>query len=799
MSVWRTRLAVGLTAGAVIALELALVRVLSLRFWHHFATMAISVALLGFGASGTMMTLCRRRILAAPRAWLSAAALGFALSIPACLHLSRFVSLDVQFLAWDPSQLVGVLLLEATLFVPFVFAATVIGVALMDEPKAIPGHYAVNLIGSGVGAVAAVAAMAFLSTSQLLTASAGTAYLAAAALIPWRRAGPALGGGAVGVVLIALAVCTPYRPTVSAYKSLAVYEAMAGTRTLHSAEGPFGRIDVIKGDAIHHSPPLSLAYEGGVPDHVVVLADGDEAGAVYRCPTVSQWRFTDYTTAAAAFRLRQKPSVLVIGSGGGDGVGLALLHGSPSVTALEMNRQMSDVIVGRLAELGGDVYRKPGVRLVNEEARAFLASTGQSFDLIQLPITGAGSASGAGLYAAQESYLYTVESLGAMSDRLTDRGVLTLTFWTKTPPRDGLRIFDTAAQMLRSRDVEPAKHLAMIRGWATVTVLVAKRPWEDGDLRALRAFCRERSFDVCYVPGIQPAEANRFHVLDRPYYFEAAGELLGPGREAFLSKYAFNVAAATDDRPYFFHFFRWGGWRGLSQQLGRQGRAHLEMGSLLLAGALLQSALLAAVLIILPLVPAIRRGRFAGGGVFVLGFFLSIGAGFMLLEIAFLQKLILYLAHPIYAAAAAIAGFLVFAGAGSALSNRWPGGPKRIIAVAAVAVVGIGLVYSWGLGRWLAMTQSWPMPARLAVAALTIAPLAVAMGHLFPSALRLIRASRPQLVPWAWAVNGYASVVATVATPLLAMSVGFTVTSVIAVLAYALAGAAGLCLPRGNG
>jgi hypothetical protein len=792
----RTRVAIALISLAVIAFELALMRALSLRFWHHFAYMVISVALLGFGASGTALTLLRRRVQKDRAAWMAAAAMAFSLSVPLCLQAARRVRLDVQFLAWDLSELGGVLLLELILLVPFFFAAAVVGAALMDRPHRIGGHYAANLAGSGLGAILSVALMHVLTTPQLLAGVAVAGCAAAAILTPWRRRRLALPAALVVATVGLLLWRAPYRPRMSPYKMLPYCLAMPDARVIGRAEGPLGRIDVVVGPAIHHDPPLSLQYMEDVPAHALLIVDGDQTSAVYDCPTPDDWRFMDYTTGAVGYALDRPGSVCVIGAGGGADIGLAVYHRCDRIIALEMNGRVIAAMRGPLADRGGRVYAAPGVEVVQREARGFFAAARERFDLVQLPAIDAFGASGAGLYATQEAYLYTVESMLAMLDRLSDAGCLCITRWSRMPPREGLRIFDTAAQALRRRGREPARHLAMIRGPATVTVLACRRPLDAKDADRIRQFCRERSFDLCHLPGMAEAEANRFQKLDRPYYFEAADALLGPQRKQYLSAYLFDVAATTDDKPYFFHFLRWRTLRVLQEQLGRRSRAFWEMGFIMLLAALVQAVVLAAGLILLPLLPRSRPVRSARGKALTLAYFLLLGAAFMLLEMGFLQKLILYLSHPIYSAAVAIAAFLLFAGLGSRVSGSWPGSGRRVIAAAAAAIVCIAVGYVLGLDAWLALTQGRPLWLRLGIAAATIAPLAFAMGHMFPLGLRAVASGASPLVGWAWAVNGFASVAATVAAPLLAMRIGFSLLTVVAIGCYFVAGMLGLRLVR---
>ena len=818
---WRTRLAVGLVSMSVLALELAMMRALSLRFWHHFAYMVISVAMLGFGASGTAITLLRRRILMRPRPstpvrrgsgrpelaegrlWLAMLAAAFALSIPLTLLASQYVPLDLEFLAWDPASAFGGLLLELLMFVPFFLGAAVIAIALLDSPRRVTGHYVANLIGSGVGAIGAVGLMYVLDTPQLMFASAAVGFLGAAAVLPWRRPAVATLGALVAAAVVALGVWAPYRPVVSQFKKLSFLIDAEGAEVVYRAEGPLGRIDVVAGPAVHEAPglnPESTLSFGPLPPHVVVLLDGDHLGPIYDCKRPEQWAFMDLTTSAVAYAVKKGSDpfsggrVLILGAATGEAIGLALFHGSDEVVALERNQQVVDTVAGRFASAGGDIYRAKGVSVVIAEARAFLDSTDERFDIIQLPIVGD---SAGGLLASRESYDYTIEAFVAMLERLADDGLLCVTVSRQTPPREELRAFDTAAAALERLGLQPAERLVMIRNMFTVTVLASKRPFAPEELEAIRAFCRDerRIFDLCYLPGMRKAEANVFEPLHRPYYYEAAEALLGAGREQFLSDYVFDVAAVTDEKPFFFHFFRWKGLLALSEQLGRQSRAFIELGYLTLIAALGQAVVVGAVLIVLPLAPGIDAIVGVKRRTVTLGYFLMIGAGFMMLEMGFLQKLTLYLGHPIFSAAVVISGFLVFAGLGSLLSQRWRGDVRRSAGIAGALTAAAGIVYVFFMDDWLALTQAQPMPLRFVIAAVTIAPLAAAMGHMFPLALRQLGVAAPAMVPWVWAVNGFASVVATVGAPLMAMHWGFSTLALAAVGCYVVAASLARLLP----
>jgi len=807
MPSFRTRLTVALISAVTIALELMLMRVLSIRFWHHLSYLVISTALLGFGASGTLLTVLGRLVRPRRQMVLFITAMLLALAVALSIRAAERVPLDVQFLAWGLGGQLGYLvLLELIFLVPMLLAGTAVGVVLMDAPARLPGHYAANLVGSGVGALAAIRLLESLPLPAIMAALAGACWLAGAASLPRRRGAVAL-AATVGMLLLAVHYLLPWAPSMSTAKMLVQLKLMPGTKTIARAAGPLGTIEVVAGPAIHFAPALSLSCPEPIPPHAVLTIDGEAAGAIYdaRGPAgaflVDAFAFMDWTTAAAPYAALDRPTVLVLGAGGGGQIGLALYHRSRSVVAVEMNPQLIALMTGPLRRRGGEVYLSDPaagrrVRVVNAGARGYLAGTRERFDLIQLSAGEAFGASGAGVYSGQETYLYTVQAVEAMLSRLTERGVVCITCWARTPPRDGLRIFAIAAEALRRRGREPARCLVMIRSWAAVTVMAFKAPPGPDRLEAIESFCRRRSFDICYAPGLPAGRVNRFHQLPRPYYYEGALKLLGPGRKQFLSDYVFDVRPTTDDRPYFFHFFRLRAWPMLRRELRRVGRAYLELGYLLLLATLAQCVPVSAGLILLPLA---RRGvglRRARGKARALAYFLLIGLGFMMLEMSFLQRLTLLLAHPVYSAAVVIAAFLVFAGIGSVLSRRWRASPGRVVRRAGLAVAALAASQAV-LGRFVPEgVHAWPFVLRTVLAVVAIAPLAFAMGQMFPLALRQVAADQPALVPWCWAINGFASVVATVAATLLAMEVGFTVVTALGAGAYVLAAGVFREVPR---
>jgi SAM-dependent methyltransferase len=524
--------------------------------------------------------------------------------------------------------------------------------------------------------------------------------------------------------------------------------------------------------------------------------------------------YLDYSTSAAPYHVAQPSSVLVLGAGGGEGVLRALRHGA-SVVAVELDPQIVELVREDYGELSGSLYARPDVEVVVAEARELVTRDRRRFDLVEHVVVGGLGGGGPALASLSESFLYTVEAVALYLERLAPGGVLALTTWMDNPPRGPLKMAATAIAALESRGIEdPAGRLAMLRGWQTSTILIKDGAFSRAELERLRTFCRERFFDPVVYPGMDDAEANRFNRLDEPLLHRGVVALLGSERREFLDAYAFEVAPATDDRPFFHQFFR---WRLLPEVLAGRGRGSLpllEAGYIVLVVTLLQAAVLGALLVLVPLARLTRavvprpEARPSGArppaappaGVRSLArpftYFGALGLAFLFLEVSFLQKFVLFLHHPVYSAALVLTVFLVFAGLGSGLSERLERRfAGRAIAVAVAAIVALGLASLVALALAAPRLAAAPGTARLVAAALLIAPLAFFMGMPFPLGLARLRARRPELVPWAWAVNGCASVVSPVAATLLAVHLGFGWVMILALAAYAVAAAAARAMP----
>jgi hypothetical protein len=352
----------------------------------------------------------------------------------------------------------------------------------------------------------------------------------------------------------------------------------------------------------------------------------------------------------------------------------------------------------------------------------------------------------------------------------------------------------------------------MIRGWNTATLLVRNGEFGEQDIAVVREFARQHSFDTAWYPGMPPGEANRFNRLERPWFYEGIVALLGARAPEFIDDYKFDISPPTDQKPYFFNFFRWRALPEILSLRGRGGAGLVEWGYLVLVATLLQALLAGAVLILLPLLLSRRlqsgnqaanqaadrtgakaadSGPRAPAG--LSGYFFLLGLAFLFVEMAFIQKFILFLSHPLYAVAVVLAGFLVFAGLGSAcspwLARRLRGGPRDALAAAVAVLAALVLLYLFLLPPLFERLMGHGDATRVGVSLALIAPLAFCMGMPFPLGLRRLAAEAPGFIPWAWAINGFASVVSAALATLLAVEFGFNAV-VLAALALYFAAAA---------
>ena len=600
-------------------------------------------------------------------------------------------------------------------------------------------------------------------------------------------------GSATALLTVILIVqwWNPVSPRMSQYKSLSKALLLPGAKIVGERRGPLGIVTALESSALRYAPGLSLSYTGRIPSQLGVFADGEWVGTIIELQDTAGVQFLYHTTYALPYKLKTEPEVLVLGAGTGTDVYLALGHGAHSVTAVEMNRQLVELLRAVGPGRTKFLYERNNVLLRIEEARTFLAGTENRYDLIVVPILEGYTSSAAGMQALFENYLFTVESFREMLDHLREEGILSVTTWMNVPPRSSLKLLATIETALHEIGINhPDQQVAVARSWSTVTLLAKRSPFTEKEIGAIRAFCGENFFDLVYLPGIRAEEINRFHQLEEPILENAAKVLLSDGREEFFRDYPFFVAPPSDNRPYFSHFFKWESLPYLRQTYGTSGVPFVEWGYVILVATLVQLVILSLLLIVVPLFFLRRNGSVKSGISPTLFYFGGIGVGYMFVEVLMIQKFILFVGHPIFSVAVVVAGMLVFSGVGSFVSQRFAltkVGYQAVLAIVAIAVAGFASLYLFGAAFILELFAGLPIELRLTCAVALLSPLAFLMGLPFPLGIRRLSTFTPPLIPWAWAINGCASVVSATLATFIAINQGFAAVLVIACAAYLLA------------
>lgn len=791
--------ALSFVSAGVIGFQIILMRLYAIGQWHHFAFMIISIALLGYGASGTFLTLLRDQLLERFQIAWQGFALGFGLSAMAGFAVAREVVINPFELAWDPSLAASLSLTYLLLMVPFFCAANCVGLAFMRFGDSIGRVYRSDLVGSGFGAAGAIGVLFAMPPPDALRLVPVLGFAAAAIAglgnKSWRGRGLNLGFLAAG---IAVALATPgawLAPRLSDYKDLSLALRAPGAEILYETSSPVGLVTVVRSPEVpfRHAPGLSLASTEMPPPQLGLFVDGDGVSAIPLYEGVRQSAsYLDWTIAALPYHLKARSRVLLLGAGGGSSLLLARYHGAKQIDVVETDPAIVRTVRDHFDDYAGGIFSSAGVTMHVVEPRGFVAASDKRFELIQVTDAGAGSSGFAGL---SETYGLTIEAISGYLEHLGAGGVLCMTQSLALPPRGGPKLIWTVVEALtRSGASIPARHFAVIRTWNMLTLVVSNDPLSDRAIAGMKDFARVRAFDLVYYPGMRAEEANRYNILEEPYFYQAITKLLGADRDDFLKSYKFDLRPATDDRPYFFDFMK---WRTLPEllKLRQQGAMPLiEWGPIVLIATLIQAGVLSVILIVMPLVVR-RRTSVSRGHIVVAAYFFALGLAFFFLEISFIQGLTLFLGHPIYAVAVVLAVFLIFAGLGAGFSDRLSQilarrrAPIRTVEVAIAGISASAFFCLVMLPVLMTGLAAAPVGVKIAGALLAIAPLAFFMGMPFPLGLARLAACNPALVPWAWGVNGCASVMSAVLATLLAVQFGFTTVVIAALALYVLAGA----------
>jgi len=741
---------------ATLIMELALTRIFSVVFYYHFAFLAISVALFGLGAGGVF-------------SYVVAARPGNIYQKLGSLALSA--SLSVVLVLWFilSRESNGVWTLAAVYFasaVPFFLAGAVVSIAISEAIERVHRAYFFDLAGAAVGCLMLIKFLDIAGGPGTVIAAAAV-YAIAAAL--WynqaRQDSLRIGAVLVALLMVLLMVVNGKAHWFDVHwaKGLPIPEER------FSAWNSFSRVGV----AFEKSPD-------GKDGNWLIRIDADAATGI---PTSFDWEhgLTDQQRASLLqqgpgfpYSMRRGAKALIIGPGGGYDVSRALASGSKDVTAVEINplianKIMQDVMV----KDNHGIYSLPEVHLHVEDGRSFVRSSDEKYQVLQATLVDTWASTAAGAFALSENNLYTSDAFFDYLSHLTDDGMLAFTRWGFEPPRESLRLVSLAMDaMARLGEPNPASHVIAVRddatkinGWgAQDTVLISRKPFSAADLENARRLAAESRMELVYLPG--QASQNAF------------GELLtSPNPEQFWSAYPFDVSPVGDDRPFFFYTVQprdlWNFIKNANQESADY---KINVAVPLLFGLMGLSIVVTGLILVLPRLLLGSRLPKQKNVMTFLWYFLCLGAGYILVQVALIQKFVLLLGHPTYALTVIVFSMLVASGVGSYFSGTViAGNDARLIRVLA-GVAALVAILAFAATPLVTAAAGWSLQAKIILTTLAVAPAAFLMGMPFPSGLRRLEQRHAPSVRWAWSLNAAASVLGSASAIFLAIYIGLRST-----------------------
>lgn len=748
-----------LISASILMLELVLTRIFSVKLYYHYAFMVISLALFGSGASGVYVYLFprffRRGRLEAQVFWACGL---FALSIP--LVLALILQLDFQ-LDFSLRQLGRVLLLYGIPAIPFFFGGLCISLAMTHLADHVSRLYAFDLAGAACGCLLIIPLLNLLGGPQAMLAIAGFA--------------------ACGCWLLARSSQHRWFPAF-------LVAPIAGF-LLYSPNHPWLKIHYVKGrdegEALfskwNPSSRITVVQVNRDPKNTWIIMDGDAGTLLPNFNgNIESWRFLQKRVSSLAYHVRRPAETLIIGPGGGLDVLTALTFGNRDITGVEINPIIiNDVMRGRFKEFTGELYFRPEVKIHVDEGRSFIRRAATRYDIIQATLVDTWAATAAGAFALTENNLYTVEAFKDYLSKLKPDGILTFTRWNLEPPQQDLRLVSLARAAMQEMELpHPERSMMMIResrqrDAVECNFLFKKSGFTEKEVRKIEALSRANSFEVLYTPFTRP---------DNPF----TRLITAADPQRFYDDYVYDVAPPRDNSPFFFHTVRLPQlWASLFLSWEAK---KTNVGLLVLFLVFFAALILVMLFILVPLYGLRRDALKEGSKAASMGYFVCLGLGFIMIEMTLVQKFILFLGQPVYALSVVLFSTLLFSGFGSYLSARLHQDRlKPNIRAAGFLVALTVLVYIFVLPIFLYGFVGLPIFTKALLVVGLLIPLSLLMGVPMPLGLRWLRQSSPQLIPWAWGINGSSSVLGSILTVLVAVNFGFGQALGVALTLYALA------------
>lgn len=832
-------LAVGFLAGAVIALQITIMRLFAVGSWAHFGSFVVSLAMMGFGLTSAVMCVWKGWF---ERHWQgvsTAALLLFGPLMVAAALLAQRVPFNAIFIVSDPNQKWRLFANFVLYFLPFLCGAVFLGTVFLRAAKSFGRVYFADLAGSGLAGLTVLAGMYLFPPDNLITIPL---LLWAAGSLLWFSAGRHLRGLALTAVATILSLGAHYalpgwldtpKLAVSDYKGVAYAQKFPDSQLVYSSASPFGFLQVYSSSYLHFAPGLSDNAAFNLPTmpsnaFLGLYIDGEGPSGIIRDLPPSETAYFHYLPMNYPYELKAAPDTFVVQFGGGISTSVALKSGSKSVTVAEGNPAILNAFRSdpAIRDFTGNVLSDPRVTVIPYDGRLYLAYTNNRYDVIDLSLADSAGLSSPGGFAITEKFSYTQEAMLSYMRALKEGGILSVTLWNKEePPKSVLKLYATMAGAAREFDpATMASSFFVVSSYlSTASVLYKRGGFSPEEIAKLRAYTRSMSFDEIYYPGFAFDVAKTDKTLDG---FQSAifgdanadptlggNDPAGPGGEApfadslvpattlgqlvwhslvhgghaaVADRYVFDMRPLTNNRPYFAAYVKTG---DLPRVTDRLDILQDEWGYLLIWATLGIAGLAALSLVLFPVAVNWRTifSAYPGKGLTIV-YFACLGLGYIMVEVGMISEFTLALSNPTVSASVLISGMLVASGLGSFASERFLPRARAVMPIVFAAIGALLILYGLFLDRVLDVIGTFPYLLRLALCFALIFPPAFLMGFPMPIAMAtLARLGKDYMFLWAWGINGCFSVVGAALVPILATSFGLAAVLEISGAAYLLA------------
>jgi SAM-dependent methyltransferase len=836
----------------IIAYEIAVMRTFAVGSWSTFGSMVISIALLGFGLAGTILTFIRAYVKKHAESWLGYTALLMPVTMAAAHVIAQFIPFSPKYIAIDITQWFWIGSFFIVYAMPFFCFALYLGAAFVALEDQIHKLYFWNMFGSGLGGFFILGCMYIFPPDLLNLPAVLLAGLSAALcflfLNPETKkynikprhlafSGISLAAGICLLVFFGEIRIEEEKPIKTAFK-------LHEWTLEYSSFSPLGEMKVLKSSYFHSAPGLSEAFSGKENKMPVnafkgLFIDGNGPINIMRKLIPGESRFIDYLPMSAPYVILQKPEVLLIHLGGGINVFTALYHKAEHVQVVEPNTDILHLMldVPIVSNFNQHLLDNPCISYAVGEPRTFCLANQGKFDLVEISLVDSVGLNDDGGYPVVENYTYTTESINDYMRALKPGGIISITVWNKLhPPRNVLRLLTTVFTALQSEGIaQPGNRMIMFHDiYKTATILIKNgSDFTAGEMEKIKNFTNTLSFDLCYYPSIPLRKKNFDELLKMTAdFYKKSDEIQNRTNQALSEDEdnliaLLNITQAAENKKEedllpgdLYHFALQWLVRGRAQELyakyifdirpatddrpyytaylkpetigiflGNMSTIAEEWGYILLLGTLLQALIFGLVIILIPLFGRWKElFKKRKGTAGVIVYYACLGLGYMSVEIFLIQKLAFFLADAIFSITIVISAMLVISGLGSLFSERISLNGKKRIHFA-VLFTGLSLLfYIFGLSPLLNLCLGFPFLFKIFLAVVVIAPAAFFMGMPFPGGLSALSRNRTGLLPWAWGMNGALSVSGAMIARILSVSVGFTPVVAAAIVLYIVAG-----------